>query len=128
MNPCSNFAKNMEAIRRRANLTIAEFSSALGIPRSTVQGIIKSGQTSLDTALKIAWRLEVPLSTLTGEVVVEEGVGSMEALLNYFEWFRNLQINQDKIADHIHAILELLHEEAEYTASLTASAQDESNT
>lgn len=76
MNQCHDFAKNLDAIRRSQNLSLAEFAVSLNIPRSTLQDILKDGHTTLDTALRISKERKAPLSVLTGELVPQEDAGT----------------------------------------------------
>ena len=94
MEHCQNFAANLNAIRRLRNLSLSEFSRELGIPKSTLQSILADGNTSLHTALYIADSLNVPLSSLTGEMIPNRSLDSILSLLNCLEWFNNLS---DKI-------------------------------
>ncbi len=109
MNQCCDFAKNLEMIRKINHASIAEFSEELDVPKSTLQDILRDGNTSLHTALHIARQLNVPLSTLTGEVILRENLTALSALLQSFGWFDSLSgENQKVVADHIHAIMEIL--------------------
>ena len=109
MNQCGHFAKNLEAIRKIKNANLTEFSEELDIPKSTLQDILKDGNTSLHTALHIAKHLDVPLSTLTGETAPAENPDSLTVLLRYFEWFSLLpREDQKAVTAHIRAIMEVL--------------------
>ena len=104
MDECRNFAHNLEAIRRLHNASMAEFSEELDIPRSTLQDVLKDGN-----ALHIAGQLKVPLSALTGEVIVMKNLDALSVLLNCFEWFAFLPAEDQKtITAHIHAIMDVL--------------------
>ncbi|MCI8524595.1 MAG: helix-turn-helix transcriptional regulator [Oscillospiraceae bacterium] len=86
-----------------------EFSQELDVSKSTLQDILKGGNTTLHTALHIAAHLNVPLSTLTGEVVPVEKLDALTALLSYFGWFERLRAeDQRAVASHIRAIMEVL--------------------
>lgn len=109
MNQCHNFAKSLEMIRKIKCASMAEFSEELDVPKSTLQDILKDGNTSLHTALHIAGQLKVSLSTLTGEVIPAENFAALPALLQFLGWFDSLSAEQQaEIAVHIHAILEAL--------------------
>jgi len=106
---CSNFAKNLEAIRILRRMNMAEFSEELDVPKSTLQGVSKDGNTSLHTAVHIAEQLKVPLSTLTDEAVSAENLSAIFPLLDCFEWFAAQPgETQRVVAFHILAILEAL--------------------
>ncbi len=109
MDQCCDFVKNLEMIRKINYASIAEFSKELDVPKSTLQDILKDGNTSLHTALHIARQLNVPLSTLTGEVIPGENLTALSALLRSFGWFNSLSGEDQKVvADHIRAIMEIL--------------------
>lgn len=109
MDRCRNFAKCLDAIRNLSHSNLTTFSEELGIPKSTLQAILKNGNTSLHTALIIADHLNVPLSSLTDDVTPEENLDAVAALLNCFKWFDRLsKEDQKKVAYHIHAIAEVL--------------------
>lgn len=109
MGRCQNFAKSLDAIRTLRSVNLTAFSEELGIPKSTLQTILKDGNTSLHTALNIADRLKVPLSSLTDAVVSEDELASIAPLLQCFQWFDRLpKEDREKVAFHINAILEVL--------------------
>ena len=109
MDHCGNFAKNLEAIRVLRSASLSEFSEELDVSKSTLQEILRNGNTSLYTATHIAGQLKVPLSTLTGEVVSEESLDALSALLNSFNWFTFLsKEDQQTVTAHIRAIMEVL--------------------
>ena len=111
MEHCQNFAANLNAIRRLRNLSLSEFSRELGIPKSTLQSILADGNTSLHTALYIADSLNVPLSSLTGEIIPSRSLDSILSLLDCLEWFNNLSDKKRKIVtSHVRAIMEVLQE------------------
>ncbi len=109
MDQCCDFVKNLEMIRKINHASIAELSEELDVPKSTLQDIRKDGNTSLHTALHIAKQLNIPLSTLTGEVIPRENLTALSALLQSFGWFNFLtEEDQKVVVDHIRAIMEIL--------------------
>lgn len=60
-NKLSDTLKKYQAAQGKS---LAEFSSEIGLPKSTTQSIIKSGNASLDTLIRIVCNLDVPLDTL----------------------------------------------------------------
>lgn len=109
MDQCGHFAKSLEAIRKVNNANLTEFSEELDIPKSTLQDILKDGNTSLHTALHIADRLNVPLSTLTSDAIPAENLDVLAAFLKCFDWFSRLpREEQDAAVTHIRALMELL--------------------
>ena len=109
MDRCRMFAKRLDAIRAVKNINMTAFSEELGVPKSTLQAILKDGNTSLHTAQHIADRLNVPLSSLTDGAMSWENLDSMAALLNCFAWFAHLsREEQEKVSFHISEISEVL--------------------
>lgn len=109
MDSCQNFANNLNTIRRFKNYSLKEFAQRLDIPKSTLQSILEDGNTSLNTALYIAERLEVPLSTLTGEIIPAELLDSILALMKCLSKFADLPGEaQDEIIFNIRGIVEVL--------------------
>ena len=109
MNQCGYFAKNLEAIRKINNANLTEFSEELDIPKSTLQDILKDGNTSLHTALHIAEHLNIPLSTLTGGMVPVDKPDVLTILLRYFAWFDRLSKEEQKtVAAHFRSIMEVV--------------------
>ena len=43
MNKVENFAKNLESIRKTRKKSLTEFAREIGIPKSTLQSILKMG-------------------------------------------------------------------------------------
>ena len=71
--------------------------------------ILKDGNTSLHTALHIAGHLNIPLSTLTGEMVPVDNPDILTILLRYFAWFDRLSKEEQKtVADHFRSIMEVV--------------------
>ena len=92
--------------------SLAEFSSEVGIPKSTVQSIIKTGNASLDTLIRISDRLGVSLDIL----VFGSDSGVSEAYTNWMPFFlrgaecfdRLSQENQKRLCYHLSEILRLM--------------------
>lgn len=110
MDLCHNFAMRLDAIRKIKRLTLSEFSKALDIPKSTLQDIVRSGNTSLHTALHIAGQLKVPISALTDDAPeIGDTLDALTAFLRCFEFYAPLS-REDKQAFKLHlcAILDIL--------------------
>ncbi len=109
MERCKNFTNNLSAIQKSKKHSLSEFSKELGIARSTLQSVLEDGNTSLYTALRIADSLDVPLSSLTGEIIPMKSLDSILDLLHCLEWFRELSSkDQEDVTQHIRAIMEVL--------------------
>ena len=93
------FAKNLETIRRYRNQSVGEFSREIGIPKSTLQSVRNSGNTTLDTALRIADGLGLPL----------DKTDLVWYLLQSVDWLRGLsKQEQEEVVYHFQRILEVI--------------------
>ena len=109
MNNPSNFSFNLRTIQKESNLSLAQFSQKLRIPKATMQSVMKEGNTSLDTACRISNALEMPLSALTSSTFRPETAHVLHRLLDVFSWYSTLSAEQQKIVQAaIHTILEVL--------------------
>ena len=103
------FAKNLEAIRKYRNQSVGEFSKELGIPKSTLQAVRNSGHTTLDTAIRIADGLGLPLDDLTSDSRLAEKADLVGHLLQSAEWRRGLsRRDREEIVRHFQRILEVI--------------------
>ena len=101
------FAKNLETIRRYRNQSVGEFSREIGIPKSTLQSVRNSGNTTLDTALRIADGL--PLDSLTSDSRLAEKADLVWYLLQSVDWLRGLsKQEQEEVVYHFQRILEVI--------------------
>ena len=101
-----NFAKNLNEIRKIKQLSVSEFSKELGIPKSTLQSILKDGQTTLNTALLISEALNIPLDILTQDNF--DKITLANNLLHSLQWYESQDDTyKGKVAFHINKILEL---------------------
>lgn len=103
------FAKNLETIREINGQSIEEFAEEIGLPKSTLQSIRLSGNTTLDTAMRIADGLGLSLDSLTGDSRVPEQIDLVRHLLKSIAWMRELSAGeQETVAEHFHKILEVV--------------------
>lgn len=103
------FAKNLEAIRKINGQSLAEFAEEAGIPKSTLQSVRISGHTTLDTAIRIAEGLRLPLDSLIGDDHLAEKLDIVQYLLQGLDWFMALSPDdQEKVILHIRKIVEVI--------------------
>lgn len=103
------FAKNLEAIRIYKGQSISEFAGEVGVPKSTLQSIRTKGHTTLDTAIRIADGLGLPLDSLVSDSRLAEKADTVQYLLQTVDWFRALPSSeQEEVAAHFRRILEVL--------------------
>lgn len=103
------FAKNLEAIREVNRQSIAEFAQEAGVPKSTLQSVRISGNTTLDTAIRISDGLGLPLDSLVGDGNLAEKIDIIRYLLRSIDWFQALSTGeQDEVILHFQKILEVI--------------------
>ena len=104
------FSKNLEAIRAFNGQSIAEFAQEVGIAKSTLHSVrISGGNTTLDTAIRIADRLKLPLDSLVGDEYLPEKVNIIRYLLQSIDWFQELSgSEQEETVFHFQKILEVV--------------------
>ena len=81
MEKLKRFAQNLDNIKTRNNKSLTEFAQEIGIAKSTVQSILKDGNTTLDTAIRISTALGISLDDLLNEDIddIENGGGEAKA-------------------------------------------------
>ncbi len=105
------FGANLRALKEERKLSLTEFSNALDIPRTTLQSVLETGQTTLDTACRISEALKIPLSVLTDERFPMENVPVLHGFLTIFGWYCGLpQEKKQHVANHLEWLLEDLYE------------------
>jgi len=104
----NHLAANLKAYKRERSMTMLECSESLGIPKSTLQTVMKDGNVTLDTLLRISNALGKSLDelvfglTYSGEHRECKITRNMEMVL---------QLSIDKkqqLCDHLIGIVELL--------------------
>lgn len=81
MEKLKRFAQNLDNIKTRNNKSLTEFAQEIGIAKSTVQSILKDGNTTLDTAIRISTALGISLDDLLNEDIddIENDGGEAKA-------------------------------------------------
>lgn len=99
MEKLKRFAQNLDNIKTRNNKSLTEFAQEIGIAKSTVQSILKDGNTTLDTAIRISTALGISLDDLLNEDIddiendggeakagsLETGFGILKRVLGRFD-------------------------------------------
>lgn len=69
----NRLAENLRKYQSLNHLTLAEFSEELTIPKTTLQSLLKDGNTTLDTLIRVQTALGVTLDELVyGEEWIEK--------------------------------------------------------
>lgn len=101
------FAENLRNIRTARGLSLAEFAEKLDVPKSTLQAIMEDGQTTLNTAIRIADHLGVPLDTLINGKMSERQIRMLDGFMSQLEWYGKLpKDRQEEAIAHINALIE----------------------
>ncbi len=90
MNHPTHFARSLKQIQRKKDLSLTGFADQLQIAKSTLQSILKYGQTTLETACNISNRLQVPLSLLVDDAYPQQEFAFVAELLRGLDWYNNL--------------------------------------
>ena len=108
MNHPSHFRNNLQLLKRQSGLSMTKFSKKLELSRSTVQSVMDDGQTSLDTACRIANALQLPLGTLTGGELQSERADILHSTLVVLDWYFDLPAQTQKTVCSAFSVI--LHE------------------
>lgn len=105
MNNPRNFGSNLRFLKQGRQLSLTEFAEILHIPRSTLQAVLEDGNTSLDTACRIADALQIPLSALTDGQLLPESADVLQGILLSLDWYSSLSPEKQKTASTGMALL-----------------------
>jgi len=105
----SRFSRNLENIRIKRGKSITEFSQELSIPKSTMQPILKTGNTTLNTAVNIASSLNISLDELVNGEGASEQMRFLRTVSEMLERFNHLNAEeQEKLKYHIMEIFDII--------------------
>lgn len=103
------FAKNLSAIQKINGRSLGEFAQEIGIPKSTLQSALETGNIMLDTAIRISDGLNVPLDELLSDGQLARRLDVLERVLQYLEWFSVLPAaDRQEVSFHLRKILEVM--------------------
>ena len=109
MNKVENFAKNLESIRKSRKKSLTEFAREIGIPKSTLQSILKDGNTTLDTASRVADSLHISLDNLISKEESFDDIRFCESVKEIIAIFDGLDYEQQTTLEYyIIKILEII--------------------
>jgi len=102
-------SQNLKAYQELQKLSLVDFSKELDIPLSTLKAILKDGNTTLETLLRISRKLDCSLDML----VYDKDMPAKSFILQHMEraggWFAAMEPErQDKIARHMSKIWEAM--------------------
>ena len=103
---------NLRAFQRARHITQAEFARELDVPKSTLQTVMESGNTTLDTLINISERLNISLDELVFGTELPNRERLVEALLHSLSWFAEQPAARQKaLCYHFNSILNILTRE-----------------
>lgn len=70
------FSSNLQSIRKAKNASLTEFAQEIGIAKSTIQSVIKDGNTTLNTAISIANAFDMTLDELVNSEIRFNGLAA----------------------------------------------------
>ena len=103
MEKCNNLSKNLKAYQNIRNLSLMEFSKELDIPMSTLKAILKDGNTTLATAIRISNSLDIGLDMLIYDKHFPEKLFILHYIDNCNNWYSSFP---DEKKDQISGLLE----------------------
>lgn len=96
MNHPDHFRSNLLMLKEESGLSTTKFSELLELSRSTVQSVMGDGQTTLDTACRIANALQIPLCTMTGGALSPEKAKILHSTLTVVNWYQELPVDKQR--------------------------------
>lgn len=110
----NNLSKNLKAFQVASGKTLAEFSSELGIPSSTVQSIMNSNNTTAYTLVRISDALHISMDDLMFEDLSTEPFDKLLYFVRHLVHFEKLSPDkQKKFLYHCYELLKLIQTEGE---------------
>ena len=107
----NHLSDNLKAYQKARSLSMTEFSEELGIPKSTLRSVMRDGNTTLDTAIRLAEGLGVSLDELVYDKYLPERVSLAQMLLRGLGWYAALpKEKQAAVAFHINELLKVVAE------------------
>ena len=102
----NNLSNNLKAYQQLRDSSLTEFSEELGIPKSTLRAVMRDGNTTLDTAIRLAEGLGVSLDELVYDERLPDRIGLAQLLLRGLGWYASLPDDtRTAVAFHIGEIL-----------------------
>ena len=108
----NHLSDNLKAYQRARDETLTEFSSYLGIARSTLRSVMVDGNTTVDTLVRIANALGVTLNELVFGRVPPAWMDRLQGLVSTMGWYVQLPAyKQGLLLYHLSGICLLMGEE-----------------
>ena len=96
----NNLSNILKTLRSERGKSLAEFSSELGIPKTTMQSVMNTGNTSLVTLIRISEGLGLSLDELVfGEILAKYGF-HVSTMLHDLDCYSKLLGEKQKLFRH----------------------------
>ena len=111
MKEYNHLARNLRSYKAAKNLTTKQLSSELDIPEATLRNVMKDGNTTLDTVIRISKALDISLDMLINDADLPDKLIVLKQIQNAGSWLAKLPPEKsDKIAALIAEIWEVMSE------------------
>ena len=109
MEKSNNLSRKLKEMQAEKGKSQAEFSRELGIAQSTIQSIMKEGNTTLDTLIRISIATESSLDELVFGDSARKATREFLSVLNCYNDLP--EGKQGEVQLHVNALLELFNNE-----------------
>jgi len=109
MKEYNHLARNLRSYKAAKNLTTKQLSSELDIPEATLRNVMKDGNTTLDTVIRISKGLDISLDMLINDADLPDKLIVLKQIQRAGSWLAELPPEKsDKIAALIAEIWEVM--------------------
>lgn len=107
----NKLARNLRSYKAAKNMTMKELSKELNIPEATLRNVMKEGNTTLDTAIRISKGLGISLDILVSDAELPNKLIVLKQIQRAGCWLAELPpAKSNKIASLIAEIWEVMSE------------------
>ena len=105
----NHLSENLKSYQKQRGCSLAEFSEELGVARSTLRSVMREGNTTLDTLLRLGDGLEVTLNELVYGERPLSGQEQVQALIRSIAVYCELPVEkQEEFWRHLNGIMEVI--------------------
>lgn len=102
-------SQNLKAYQSLHKLSLSEFSKMLDVPKSTLKAILKDGNTTLETVIRISQNLNCSLDMLIYDKSMPDKLFILHHIEQAVDWFTGLNTEaKEAIAHQIIKIWEVM--------------------
>lgn len=111
MEKYNHLARNLRSYKSTNNLTMKELSNELNIPEATLRNVMKEGNATLDTVIRISSGLGISMDMLVSDGDLPNKLIVLKQIQRAGSWLAKLPPEKsDKIASLIAEIWEVMSE------------------